>query len=100
MSVAKKYDISLPITPGYLDKFPILNANLKNGYASSKIFKEFGGCKATIGHNYCAAVNFFVYALNYGCLVTFRKTIDQLQSFMWYRFVYNKMCTRNFSQKK
>ena len=65
MSAAKKYDTSIHTAPGYLEKFPILNANKQNYYARSKIFKEFGGFKAAIGNNYCA-VGSFLCALNYG----------------------------------
>ena len=37
------------------------------------MFKEFGACKAVISHNYFVAGRFFVYALNYGYLVTLAK---------------------------
>ena len=67
MSASKKYDTSLHITPGSLESVSILNENKQNDYARSKIFKEFGGYKSAIGHSYCAAGIFFVYALNYGC---------------------------------
>ena len=66
MSIANKYETTFHITPVSLDKLPILNANKKNDYGGSKMFKEFGGCKAAISHTYCAAGSFFVYELNYG----------------------------------
>ena len=66
MSSSKKYETSIHTTPVSLEKFTILNANLKNDYTGSKFFKKFGGCKAAIGHNYCSAGSFFVHNLNYG----------------------------------
>ena len=61
MSAAKKYETSLHITPGSLEKISILNENKQNDYARSKMFKWFGGCKSGIGHKYCAAGRKFLF---------------------------------------
>ena len=58
MSAAIKYETRIHITPEYLDKFPILNANKQNDFARSNILKGFGGCKAVISQNYCDAGRF------------------------------------------
>ena len=96
---AAKYETSLHITPVNLYKLLILNANKQNDYARSKIFKEFGGYKSATRNNYCTAGS-FLNALKYGCLVNFRKIIDQTESYMWYTFTYKKICTREVFQKK
>ena len=54
-------------------KFTILNANEQNDYAGSKMFKEFGGCEATIRQNYFDAGRFYVYTFNYGYEVALKK---------------------------
>ena len=93
MSAAKNYGTSLHTTLGYLNKFPILNANTENGYSRSKMFKVFGGYNSAIVHNYFAADSFFSWLklLSFGL---FRKTLDHPESCIWYKFKYNKESTK------
>ena len=81
-----KYDISLHITPYSLDNSTNNNSSESNVYARSIMFTEFGGCKAAIGDNYCAASTFFVYAFNHGFEVSFIKTLECPNSCMQYTF--------------
>ena len=45
-------------------------------------------------------VLFYFDALNYGCLVAFRKTLDHPESCMRYIFTYTKIFTREVFSKE
>ena len=96
---ARKCETSLHTTPSFLDNIPNLNSGIPNIYARSKMFKEFGGCEASISKKYCAAGRFCVYAFNHGYVVCFRKRIERPQSCMRCNFRCHKMCARRIFPK-
>ena len=89
-----KYETSLHITPASLDNFPNLNSSRPNIYAKSKMFKEFGGCEAVIGENYCASGRFCANAFNDGYGLCFSKILERLHSCMRCTLICHVMCAR------